>query len=221
MITYLIFDFDGLILDTESPEVTAWKSIYAEYGFEFPLERWADIVGGLGASDFDPAGHLVGLTQITPDAASLRARHRSESDAMTLLQPILPGVMGYLDDAQRLGLRLAIASSSPHSWVDRHLIRLGLFDRFEQIVCSDDVLPGRTKPKPDLFLRVLNQLQVKADQAIVFEDSPNGILAARAAGIFVVFVPNPVTALFDTTGITLTLKSLLDLSLPELLARLA
>jgi len=217
----LIFDFDGLILDTESPEFDVWQAIYREYGQELAPETWGQIVGGWGASDFDAAEHLVELAGDGLNAEELRARHRSESDALVLQQPILPGVMDYLDEARRLSLRLAIASSSPRSWVvDTHLTCLGLVDRFEAIICRDDVPPRRTKPHPDLFLKVLDVAGVQAEEAIVFEDSPNGVKAARAAGIYVVLVPNPFTALLKTDGANLTLESLTEISLQKLLANL-
>lgn len=213
----LLFDFDGLILDTESPEFDVWQAIYCEHGQELAAETWGQIVGGWGASHFDAAEHLVDLVGDGLNVEELRARHRSESDALTLLQPILPGVANCLDEARCLGLQLAIASSSLHSWVDPHLARLKLADCFETVICADDVPPGRTKPKPDLFLKALDVIGVSADEAIVFEDSPNGVRAARAAGIFVVAVPNPMTARLKIEGADLILKSLAELSLQDML----
>jgi HAD superfamily hydrolase (TIGR01509 family) len=219
MIKALIFDFDGLILDTETPEVRVWESIYGEYGHEFPSEQWGQIIGGYGLSDFDPAEDLAHLTQGQLNAVSLRARHRLESDSLTLSEPILPGVLNLIHEAKRMGLKLAIASSATHDWVDTHAKRLGIFDYFDKIVCADDVAPGRTKPHPDLFLLALSQLKVQKNEAIVFEDSPNGVNSARSAGIFVVAVPNPVTSLLQLEGESLRLKSLTQISLSDLLAR--
>jgi HAD superfamily hydrolase (TIGR01509 family) len=213
----LIFDFDGLILDTETPEFHVWQAIYHEHGFELPKDEWGKIVGGWGHSNFDAAEHLTHLSQGQLDAVSLRARHSSESGALTLSQPILPGVTDHIAEAKRLGLKLAIASSSPHSWVDTHATRLGIFDHFDVVICADDVGTGRTKPNPDLFLLALNRLDVQKNEALVFEDSPNGVRAANQAGIFVVSVPNPVTSLLKINGANLTISSLADLSLPELL----
>ena len=217
----LLFDFDGLILDTETTEFRVWQSIYREYGQEMLPETWGQVVGGYGISNFDGAVHLAELVGDGINVKELRARFRSESDAMILQQPVLPGVVDYLDDARRLGLSLAIASSSPHSWVDKHLTRLGLADRFDVIICGDDVPPGRTKPHPDLYLKALEAAGANADEAIVFEDSPNGINAARAAGIFVVRVPNPITALLKTESADLTLDFLAQISLNEMLNKLA
>ena len=219
MIKALIFDFDGLILDTETPEYQIWQSIYRESGFELPHEEWGKIIGGYGLSNFDAAEHLEQLTQGRLDSVSLRERHRSESAALTLLQPILPGVMDTINAAKELGMKLAIASSSPHSWVDTHTQRLGILDCFDQVICRDDVPSGRTKPNPDLFLLALARLGVRKDEAIVFEDSPNGVKAAYSAGIFVVAVPNPTTLLLTIENANLTVSSLADLPLPELLSK--
>jgi len=213
----LLFDFDGLILDTETPEYQVWQAIYREHGFELPDEEWGKIIGGYGISRFDAAEHLSLLSQGRLDSVSLRDRHRSESHAITIAQSVLPGVMDYLHEAKRLGLKLAIASSSPHSWVDTHAQRLGVFDYFDEVICADEVAPGRTKPNPDLFLTALDRLKVRANEAIVFEDSPNGVRAARSAGIFVVAVPNAVTSQLSIENANLIVRSLTDLSLPELL----
>ena len=103
--------------------------------------------------------------------------------------------------------------------MDTHLTRLGLIQQFDKIICGDDVAPGRTKPKPDLFLKALEQLNVRADEAVVFEDSPHGVAAANIAGIAVVLVPNPTTSLLPFNGNYIKLKSLAEMSLAELLAR--
>jgi len=220
MIKALIFDFDGLILDTETPEYLAWRNIYREYGFELPQEEWGRIVGGYGLSNFDAAEHLSLLSQGRLDSTALRARHSLESSAHIHSQSILPGVLDLIHAAKIRGLKLAIASSSPHAWVDNHARRLGIFHYFDKVICADDIGVGRTKPNPDLFLLALKQVQVQKNEAVVFEDSPNGVLAANRAGIFVVAVPNPVTALLKLDGANAIVKSLLDVSLEALMARL-
>lgn len=217
MIQALIFDFDGLILDTETPEFTCWQNIYREHGFEFPLEKWAMIIGRNGVADFDAAEHLALLSQGRLDSASLRARNRLESDALIHAQKAMPGVVEYLQEAKRLGLKLAIASSSDIPWVHGHAKRIGIFDYFDQIITAEDVGLGRTKPHPDLFLTALKRLHVPKEAAIVFEDSPNGVKAANRAGIFVVAVPNSVTSRLSVEGADFVVKSLQDLPLSALL----
>jgi HAD superfamily hydrolase (TIGR01509 family) len=215
MLKALIFDFDGLILDTETPEVLVWQSIYREHGFELPVEEWQETIGGYGTSNFDAAEHLTLLSQGRLDTVSVRVHHRKKIDAIIHASPIMPGVVSIIEQAKEKGLQVAIGSSAPHSWVDEHVKRLGIFDYFDSIICQDDVPPGRTKPNPDIFLKVLDQLNVKQDAAVVFEDSLNGVAAARRAEIFVVAVPNPLTAKMGVTG-DITVSSLAELSFQEL-----
>ncbi|NOH01132.1 MAG: HAD family phosphatase [Chloroflexi bacterium] len=215
MLRALIFDFDGLILDTETPEVLVWQSIYRDHGFELPVHEWEKTIGGYGISTFDAAEHLAHLSQGRLDPVSSRLRYRKEADALIHASPVMPGVMEIIHTAKAQGLKVAIGSSSPHSWVDAHAQRLGIFHLFDHIVCQDDVPPGRTKPHPDIFLKALEKLQVRNTEAVVFEDSPNGVLAAKRAGIFVVAVPNPLTARMNVSG-DITVSSLAELSLREL-----
>jgi len=220
MIHALIFDFDGLILDTETPEFHVWQRIFRQHAQELDATTWGQVVGGYGLSEFDPASHLQSLVNHPLDLGALRARHRRESDALTERQSIMPGVLDYLAAARRLDLRLAIASSSPHDWVDARLQRLGLLDYFEVTICSEDVGgKAHTKPHPDLYLKTLAVMHLSAGQALAFEDSPNGVQAARAAGIFVVAVPNPLTALLGVGGADLVLPSLAAMPLADVLAR--
>ncbi len=219
MLKSLIFDFDGLILDTETPDFQVWQAIYREYGQELPAAEWGKIIGGHGISTFSAAEHLADLCGGTAAASDLNARQMEESMAVVLAQPVLPGVTRLIQQGSEAGLKLAIASSSPHDWVDTHLARLGLLERFDPIICAEDVAPGRTKPNPDLYLKALEVMGAAAEQAVVFEDSYNGVKAARAAGIFVVAVPNPVTALLGVDGADMKLKSLEEFDLRGFMAR--
>lgn len=216
----LIFDFDGLIFDTETTEMVVWRRIYAGYGFEFPDERWAHNAGLWNSNHrWDPAAHLQGLLGEPLDLQALSLRHHDESVAALETQAPVEGVTQYLDAAARLGLRLAVASSSPLYWVEGHLARLGLLKRFERITSGDDVAPERVKPQPDIYLKALQALELPAAQALAFEDSQHGVMAARAAGIFVVAVLNPTTALLQSGGADLVLDSFTDMPLERLLER--
>jgi HAD superfamily hydrolase (TIGR01509 family) len=216
MIKALIFDFDGLILDTETPELEAWQAVYHEHGHELSAQTWGQIVGGTAASTFNPATHLENLSGRKLDHASLHERVRTDSLAIIHRDKPRPGVEAILRAAKSRGLKLAVASSSPHAWVDGHLTRIGLFGFFDAVKCSEDV--RHTKPFPDLFLAALEALGVQASEAVVFEDSPNGIIAARRAGIFAVAIPNPLTAQLRFEGENLRLNSFLDMPLDALLA---
>jgi HAD superfamily hydrolase (TIGR01509 family) len=172
----------------------------------------------MDAASFRPLPYLQTLTGRDLTPLNLSARAVEQAHARIVAQPPLPGVLDTLRAARRLGLRLAVASSSPHRWVDGHLARLGLTDFFEAVKCSDDV--ARTKPEPELYLSALDALGVSPLEAIALEDSPNGVKAARRAGLFVVAIPNPVTAQLTFEGESLRLASMADLSLEALLSNL-
>lgn len=220
MLKALIFDFDGLILDTETPEVLVWQSIYRDHGFELPVQEWEKTIGGYGLSTFDAAEHLAHLSQGRLDAVSSRLRYRREADAIIHASPILPGIREMIREAKIQGLKVAIGSSSPHSWVDTHAKRLGIFPLFDHIICQDDVPPGRTKPHPDIYLKVLEKLQVRNHEAVVFEDSVNGVSASRSAGVFVVAVPNPLTIKMNVSG-DMTVSSLAEITLRDITERMS
>lgn len=209
----LLFDFDGLILDTEFPIYEAWREDYLAHGHELPLEVYAACVGS-DFNRFDPKSHLeslVGGAIDWPDRDLWRERNALER---VKLLPPLPGVIDLLDAAAASGLLCAVASSSPRSWVEGHLSRLGLLDRFVLTRCIDDV--AAPKPAPDLFLAAAAGLGVPPGEALVLEDSRNGLLAAMAAGCPCVIVPNRVTAHLDFTGAVAELSSLADLDLVRL-----
>jgi HAD superfamily hydrolase (TIGR01509 family) len=215
----LIFDFDGLILDTEVTIFQAWCELYRERGCELPLERWALALGrgADGREHFDPCVYLEELIGAPCDRGEVeRWAERRHHDLLAAQAP-RPGVVAYLDAARALGLDLAVASSSSRGWVAGHLERLGLLDRFGLLRCGGDT--ARHKPFPDLYLAALEGLGLRPDEALAFEDSPNGVRAARAAGIFCVAVPNPVTAQLDLSHADLRLTSFDALPLADLLAR--
>jgi HAD superfamily hydrolase (TIGR01509 family) len=214
MIHALISDFDGLILDTEGPILRSWQEVYCSFGFELPLDLWATIVGTYEA-DFDPYRHLEHLHGRPVDWEAIEPRRRARETELILSQPLLPGVAQYLIEAQTMSLKLGLASSSTRDWVAGHLGRLGLLNSFDVIRCKEDV--ERTKPDPALFLAALRALGLQPGQAIVLEDSLNGILAAKRAGIFAVAVPNPLTRHMDLSAADLLLESLAAMPLEALL----
>lgn len=212
----IVFDFDGLILDTEVPVYHAWQELYEEHGHVLPFHTWAQCIGT--ADTFDPCDDLGQRVGRVLDAATLRGRHRERTDALIAEQRVLPGVVERLDEARALGLTLAVASSSSRAWVEGHLRRLELLDRFHTLRCAEDV--PRVKPDPALYRAVLEATGVRAVDAIALEDSPNGVLAAKRAGMACIAVPNALTARLDLGAADLRLASLADVSLAGLLARL-
>ena len=217
MIQGLIFDFDGLILDTELPAFQCWQEIYQSYGCHLSLSAYAVCIGSW-ASTFDPYAHLEQQLGLAVDREGIYRQRRQRSLELVAQQPILPGVREYLTEGKRLVLKLAVASSSPRDWVAGHLTRLGLLPFFDCLKCGDEVTA--TKPYPELYHATLSILELRAEETIALEDSPNGVTAAKAAGIFCVAVPNPVTSQLSLDHADLQLPSLANLPFERLLETL-
>jgi HAD superfamily hydrolase (TIGR01509 family) len=209
-----MFDFDGLILDTEVPEFQTWQEIYQAHGCELALEVWAT---GLGTSvdAFNPYTHLEAQAGSPIDRVAIQQLRRQRYHELLGAKVVLPGVREYIAEAKRLGLQLGVASSSSREWVVGHLTELGLSAYFDCIKCRDDV--RRVKPDPALYLAVVEAFALQPSQAIALEDSPNGIAAAKRAGLFCVAVPNPLTRQLSLAHADLLVSSLADLPLQRLL----
>lgn len=210
----LIFDFDGTILDTEFPEFQVWQDIFASYNASLHVLDWAKCLGTTFAA-FDPLDHLRKQTDRPFDPQEIMARRQECMMQKVLQQPILPGVEDYLQEAQKIGMKLGVASSSERRWVQGHLERLHLSSFFHSIVTAEDV--KEVKPEPDLFLKALEELELKPDEAIILEDSPNGIKAAHKAGIRCVAIPNQVSQHLDLSQADLIINSLEEMTLKELI----
>ena len=215
MIQGLIFDFDGLMVDTESPAYDSWLEIYREYGCTLPLSLWSAVLGGSGA-EFDPCAYLAEQTGQSLDADALRARRWQRKLELCAGQALLPGVSDYLAAAKRLDLKLGVASSSSRRWVVGHLDRLGVTPAFDAIITADDVT--RVKPDPEIYRAAVAALDLRPEQAIALEDAPNGLLAAKRAGLICVAVPNPLTGQLPLDYADLRVASLADVPLERLLA---
>lgn len=211
----LVFDFDGLILETETPAYQAWVEIYREFGHELPKELWLDYIGREGGW-FDALAYLEGLVGPRDDREAINQRRDTRKTELVMAAAETAGLRELLIEAKSRGLRLAVCSSSTPKWVHGHLDRLGLSAFFDHIQCRDrpDL---RAKPAPDLYLAACAGLGVRPDDAIAFEDSRNGMLAAQAAGMRCVVVPNELTIAMDLDGADHRFESLAAISLGELL----
>ncbi len=212
MIRALIFDFDGLILDTETALIEAYGDVHAAHGLPFDRPLFTRSVGHADYA-FDP---WRGFGRAA-DRAALEAERRAFNQARNEAQPILPGVEALIRDGRALGLRIGLASNSGRAHVEGHLRRLGLFGLFEFVACREDV--ASPKPEPDLYRHVLNHFGLRGREAIAFEDSHTGSLAASRAGVWVVAVPNVSTGHHDFSHADVQVASLEDCRLEELAAR--
>jgi putative hydrolase of the HAD superfamily len=211
----LVFDFDGLILETETPAYQAWVEIYREFGHELPKELWLDYIGREGGW-FDALAYLEGLVGGLDERDAVEARRDARKTELVMAVAETAGLRALLGDARSRGLRLGVCSSSTPKWVFGHLDRLGLLSDFDHIQCRDRP-ELRAKPAPDLYLASCAGLGVRGEEAIAFEDSRNGMLAAQAAGMRCVVVPNELTVAMDLAGADHRFESLAAVSLQMLL----
>ena len=215
MIRAVIFDFDGLIVETETPALQSWQEIFQEYGQELTPERWEENVGR--GERFDVVGYLSQLAGRPLEPEPLTARRQVRHVQMVEAQPILPGVLQCIADAKHMGMLLGVASSSRRQWVAGHLERRGLLGHFDAVRCRDDADVGVGKPDPAVYLAAMRALGVAPHEAIALEDSPRGVQAARTAGIFTAAIPNDITRPMGDAGADLTLHSLADMPLAEII----
>lgn len=210
MVKAFILDFDGLIVDTETPWFYAFRDIYKEHGLELGLELWSKNVG-TSFEEFHPFLYLEQVLQKPIDHDHIKLLSEQKYEAYLGQAAILPGVHELLHAAREKGIRLAVASSSTRDWVHGYLRTLGIFELFDVIHTAEDV--QRVKPNPELYLLALESLGIAASEAVVFEDSPNGLKAAKAAGIRCVIVPNEVTRNLEFTKYDLRLTSLAEITM--------
>jgi HAD superfamily hydrolase (TIGR01509 family) len=205
----VIFDFDGTIIDTESSEFETVRAEFATHGLDYDLATFLEGVGRADGRHWtdqlqDRMGPMANIDTV-------KARRQKAHHDLIAATPIRAGVEHLIERAEQQGRGLAVASSSPLSWVERHLTDRDLIGRFSYIATRDIV--AKAKPWPDLFLAAADGLAVKPERCLVVEDSHHGVAAAKAAGMFCVAVPNPITAGSDFGAADLVLESLADLPL--------
>lgn len=212
MLKAVIMDFDGVIIDTE----LAWHQITTDWfkknhNYDLPILEFLKCVGSTDKQLFDfleqERGIFVDRDKFREDNHPLVLEKTKNIQAKD-------GVTDFIANIKNVGLKLALATSNNLSHAQGHLERLGLIDNFDYIVTKDHV--ANVKPYPDLFLLALEKLDVKQEEAIIIEDSVNGLKAGIAAGIRVINVPNEVTKYLDFTGCHALVKNILDIDLSKL-----
>ena len=211
-----MFDFDGLMLDTEGPLVESWRVIYERLGVEpISIEEWGRSLGrdATDPAQLDPLGRLERLTG-GPVPEELQAERRRVRDEMVDAALIQPGVVELLDQAAASGIPVGVASSSPVSWVERHLDPRGLLDRFAVLSCAGNGVRG--KPDPATYALACSSLGADPERSVALEDSPNGVRAAKAAGLTCIAVPNGVSRDLDVSHADLVVETLLEVDLSRI-----
>jgi len=213
----IVFDFDGLIVDTENPGFISWQEIYQEFDAKLSIDDWRHATGYVGG--FDPAIHLEQILGRRLDWSQLMPKREARNWELTLQASVLPGIEPLLRSARERRLRVGVASNSENGWVEGGLQRLGLRDYVDTVVTRDMVI--NPKPAPDIYLKTVQTLQVEPGDAVALEDSEPGCHAAKQAGLTAVAIPNRFSERQDLTVADLIVKSATELNLDRLAALVA
>ncbi|WP_394126573.1 HAD family hydrolase [Vibrio hepatarius] len=216
----LIFDFDGLLVDTESCMFRAWEALMKPYGVDVSPLQVAGLVGSSAPATalYHLYRHHSGLNH-----SDTQIRDRVLELAYQMIETLSEraGVRDYLNFAKQKRLKLALATSSEREHYLPILQRLNLDHYFDCFTGAEEIDEIRRKPCPDVYLTSLEKLGVSAHQAIAFEDSPPGVTAARSADISTVAVTNLLTRHLDVSHANVVLSSMSQLSLANLIERLS
>ncbi len=209
----IIFDFDGTMIETEGPDFQTWQEIFWEHKCELPLATWVGYIG-TAAGTFDPYRLLESESGQAVDREAIRAVRRQRFRELVAQEPLRPGVEALLDAAEAEAIPLAIASSSTRDWVEENLAQRKLRQRFRFVHTVNDARRG--KPDPELYLMTVAALGVDAATVVALEDSYNGMLAAKRAGLACVVAPNVLTRGLDFAEADLMVGSLAEVDLARL-----
>jgi HAD superfamily hydrolase (TIGR01509 family) len=210
----VVFDFDGLLMDTESTLVESWRAEWQWHGLELDVEDgfFPGHGGDTLEMHYETLAAAVGSGYDREKSHARRIAHRDE---LHRTLDFLPGIRDWLRDARALGLRIAIASSSPRPWVVGHIERVGAAGLFDLVVTGDEV--SAHKPDPEIYLLALSRLGLDGAETFAVEDTAHGVAAAAAAGMSTVAIPNPFVTTEAVAAADLVLTSAAQLSLSEVL----
>lgn len=205
MIRAILFDLDGLMVDSEPHSLASWHAVLQNRGIALSQ----DVIDRMFGQRVTDTAHTLAALYGLSDPPQVLAREKEEYQISHLPGQVkpMPGLFGLLDEIDRRGLRKAVASSGVRRYVKAVLEEIGAADRFATIITGDDVANG--KPAPDIFLAAARALSVAPQHCLVLEDAPTGVQAARAAGMRCVAVPNAHTRALDLSGADSLLPSLI------------
>ncbi len=212
----VIFDLDGLMIDSERFNFDCMGELLAEYGKQ-PQEDWFETMIGMDNNECAEFIIQEADLPLTPEAY-IDALSEITLDALPRICTPNPGLMALIKNLENMNLKLAVGSNSFENYVRTALISLGILDRFACVLTASDVERG--KPDPEIFLRAADCLGVAPEDCLVLEDSPLGMEGALRAGMDCAVIPNPSVDLLNFDGATYIFKSLKELNqaLPGVLA---
>lgn len=211
MLECVIFDLDGLMVDSEPLQFQAYREAFAYFGFELTIARWTQWHAVESSTR-----HFVESEELDLDAEAVRAKKKQIYDRMIADELRLKPGVSELVDALASGYRLCVASGSRRESIEGCLEKFSMLQHFEHLCSATEV--KRSKPYPDVYLHALELMQVAPSSTLALEDSPTGLAAATAAGLTCVVCPDsflakPATAYTDAT---LRVESLTELNVDAL-----
>jgi HAD superfamily hydrolase (TIGR01509 family) len=212
----IIFDFDGLLMDTESTSFLSWQYEWNQWGLT--LEAAGFFVNHGGDVTEDRYAMLAAAVGPRFDRAVSHRRREAYREKLNEHLDLADGLKGWLDEAVSLELRLAVASSSPLDWLTAHLGRVGVLDWFDVLAGGDEV--RQHKPAPDVYQLALSRLSLRGAAALAVEDTAHGVTAAHSAGMRCIAIPNPFVAPEHVRHADLVLSSASQLGLATALRQL-
>jgi len=188
-VTHVLYDLDGLLLDTEHIYTVATQEVVGEYGKSFD---WTLKSNMIGRPSIESARYLVDALDLPLAPEEYLELRRTRLEAMFPDTEAKPGARAFTAAVAALGVPQAVATSSERALFELKITRhRDWFATFEALVTGDDPRVASGKPAPDIFLVAADDLGAKPSQCLVFEDAPAGVEAARAAGMLVVAIPDP------------------------------
>ncbi len=208
----VIFDCDGVLVDTEEIYFNMNRAFIRERGGDFDLKYYERFIGLSSDLMWSELKEKFTLPESVEGLIALEKEHKSRALADAALTPIA-GVLAFIDALDLAGISFNVASSGRRDNVHTILEKIGLKSRFNAIVTGEDIVRG--KPAPDIFLKAAALSGVDAEEAIVIEDSKNGTLGAKAAGMRCVGYINPQSGEQDLSRADIRISSFKDTALRE------
>lgn len=213
MIKTVIFDMDGVLVDSEYTFLETKTDILKTAGFPKDISYQYQFMGTTFEVMWAKMKEELGL----PDSISFYINEMNERREVMIARDGIRAIKGAQDLVKRLfeaGFKLAVASSSPKHEIVRAMTELGLVDYFEVLVSGEEV--AHSKPAPDVFLAAAERLGVSAQDAIIIEDTKNGSLAARRAGAYVIGFENPNYPAQDLSNADIIVTDYQELTIEKL-----
>lgn len=211
----IIFDLDGVLLDTEPLYTEATQAVVGEFGKVFDWSVKGDMIG---RSALDGANYLARALDLPIPPEEYLRRRKPILEALFVDAPEMAGARQLVHHLHRRRLPVALATSSDHAQFRLKITHHEWFADFDAIVCGDDPRVAALKPAPDIFLVAASELDVPPAECLVFEDSLAGVTAARRAGMQVIAVPDPNMDKGRYVEAHLVVDSLTSLDVDALLA---